>query len=87
MQSSDDLNALIGQILSECTKLGLELDRCLVLLVNPQSLDTQWIIANPELPEQPSSYLVKYHEHPPYLKYLEAWRKMVEKWQYVLCGN
>jgi signal transduction histidine kinase/ketosteroid isomerase-like protein len=87
MQSSDDLNALIGQILSECTKLGLELDRCIVLLVNPQSLDTQWILANPELPEQPSSYLVKYHEHPPYLKYLEAWRNRVEKWQYILGGN
>ena len=87
MQTSDDLNALIGHIFTECTKLGLTLDRCLVQIVDPHTLDTVWILANPELPDHPSSYLVKYHEHPPYLKYLEAWKNKTERWQYVLGGK
>jgi signal transduction histidine kinase len=87
MQTSDDLNALIGLIFTEVTRLGLYLDRCLVLLVNPKTLDTQWILANPELPSHPVSYHVKYHEHTPYLKYLEAWKNRTEKWEYVLEGK
>ncbi|HSK14519.1 MAG TPA: nuclear transport factor 2 family protein, partial [Phnomibacter sp.] len=86
MQTSDDLNALIGNIFIESTKLGFELDRCLVLIVDPTTLDTQWILANPEVPGMPSNYLVKYHEHPPYLKYLEAWKRREEKWLYLLAG-
>jgi len=85
MQTSDDLNALIGRLFREATKLDMLLERCIVLIVNPDTLDTTWILVNSEL--QPSAYLVKYHESKPSLAYLEAWKHKVERWSYLLKGE
>ncbi len=87
MQNSHDLNALISHLFEESTRLDLILDRCLVMLVDPKTLNTTWVLSNPETPKEPSNHLVQYHEHRPYLAYLDAWEKRTEKWQYILEGD
>ena len=87
MQTSDDLNVLIGKVFAECTKLDIQLDRGIIMIYNPDSLDTTWWMANPEAPDIPQSYHLKYHEHPPYLALINAWKERRKKWIYELEGE
>ncbi|MEO7801376.1 MAG: hypothetical protein ABIR81_05220, partial [Ginsengibacter sp.] len=87
MQNSNDLNSLISFLFSECTRLDLVLDRCLVMIVDPETLSTTWVLSNPEIPAEPSNHFVQYHTHPPYLAYLDAWKKRIERWHFLLEGD
>ena len=86
MQTSEELNALIGKVFTECTKLDMILDRCILMIYDPKSYDARWWMANSEAPEQPVSFLVKYHEHIPNMAYFNAWKQRIVKWQYTLEG-
>ncbi|MBA4406162.1 hypothetical protein C0389_02690 [bacterium] len=87
MKTSEELNALIGKVFTECTKLDLILDRCIIMIYDTKTLDARWWMANSEVPDQPMNYLVKYHEHLPNLAYIDAWRKRTLKWEYLLEGD
>ncbi|WP_373495856.1 ATP-binding protein [Aquiflexum sp.] len=87
MQSSNDLNTLIGKVFTECTKLDIQLDRGIIMIYDPESLDSTWWMANPEAPDLPMCYHLKYHEHPPYLAILQAWKERHKKWTYTLEGK
>ncbi len=87
MQTSEELNALIGKVFTECTKLDLILDRCILIIYDPKSYDARWWMANSEAPEQPVSFLVKYHKHKPNMAYFNAWKQRILKWQYTLEGT
>jgi hypothetical protein len=46
-----------------------------------------WWMANSEAPSDPIGLFVKYHEHLPYLAYINAWKEKNLKWQYTLEGT
>ncbi|MCW3120064.1 MAG: hypothetical protein JWM28_4146, partial [Chitinophagaceae bacterium] len=86
MQTSEELNALIGIVFTELTKLDLVLTRCVIMIYNPETYDARWWMANSEAPEEPMNFLVKYHELPPNLAYFKGWQERVLRWQYILEG-
>jgi hypothetical protein len=53
MQSSSDLNTLIGKVFTECTRLDIQLDRGIIMIYDPETKDTRWWMANPEAPDNP----------------------------------
>ncbi|MDB5231535.1 MAG: hypothetical protein JWN76_2340 [Chitinophagaceae bacterium] len=87
MQNSEELNALIGTVFTELTKLDIVLTRCLIMIYDPATNDSRWWMVNSEAPEKPMDYLVKCHEHEPYLTYLEGWKQRALKWKYILEGD
>ncbi len=86
MQNSEELNALIGTVFTELTKLDLVLTRCVIMIYDPTNNNARWWMANSEAPEQPMNFLVKYHEHPPNQAYFNAWQQRTIKWEYILQG-
>jgi signal transduction histidine kinase len=87
MQNSTDLTALISHVFNEATKLDLVLDRAIITIVDPKTLDTTWVLSNPETPEEPSIHTVQYHEHTPNLVFLDGWKKRLQRLDYILEGN
>lgn len=87
MSSSDELNTIIGKVFTECIKLDIQLDRGIIMIFDPQSLDSWWWMANPEAPDLPKNYHVPYNTYEPYLEYLNGWEKRTVRWTYVLEGK
>ena len=87
MQNSQELNELIGTVFSELTKLDLSLTRCLIIIYDKKTKDARWWMANSETPETPMNFLLKYHDHPPFLAYIDAWQSHAVKWAYELKGE
>ncbi|HEX3385936.1 MAG TPA: hypothetical protein VHS53_12140, partial [Mucilaginibacter sp.] len=87
MQNSDELNALVGTVFEELTKLDFILTRCLIMIFDPATLASRWWMANSEVPEEPANYLVQNHNYPAYLAYLKAWHGRILQWQYALKGK
>ncbi|HEX6891795.1 MAG TPA: hypothetical protein VF141_13910, partial [Chryseolinea sp.] len=87
MQTSEELNALIGTVFGELTKLDLVLTRCVIMTYDQKTNDARWWMANSEAPELPMNFHVQYHEHPPNLAYFSAWRERTVKWIYKLEGK
>jgi signal transduction histidine kinase/ketosteroid isomerase-like protein len=87
MQRSDELKELIGTVFTELTKLDLVLTRCVIMIYDPRSNASTWWMANSEAPSDPIGLYVKYHEHPPYSAYINAWQSRENKWQYILEGT
>ena len=87
MQNSQELNELIGTVFSELTKLDLTLTRCLIIIYDKETKDARWWMANSETPETPMNFLLKYHDHPPFLAYIDAWQSHSVKWTYELKGQ
>jgi signal transduction histidine kinase/DNA-directed RNA polymerase subunit N (RpoN/RPB10) len=87
MQTSEELNELIGTVFGELTKLDVVLTRCLIMIFDPETKASRWWMANSEAPSEPMNYLVQYHEHNAYESYIKAWDARVLKWQYELKGK
>jgi|GEM_PF-754237 len=87
MQNSEELNALIATVFDELTKLELVLTRCVIMIFDPISNDAKWWMANNEAPDRPMSFAVPYHDSPPVLAYLSAWKQKLLKWTYNLEGQ
>jgi len=87
MRSSDELNTIIGKVFTECIKLDIQLDRGMIMIFDPDSLDSWWWMANPEAPDLPRNYHVPYHVYKPYLEYLDGWKKRTVRWTYELEGK
>ena len=87
MQTSEELNSLIGTVFTELTKLDLVLTRCVIMTYDHKTNDARWWMTNSEAPERPMNFYVKYHEHPPNLAYFSAWRERRLKWVYSLEGT
>jgi signal transduction histidine kinase/DNA-directed RNA polymerase subunit N (RpoN/RPB10) len=87
MQKSDELKELIGTVFTELTKLDLVLTRCVIMIYDTKTLGITWWMANSEDPSNPAGLFVKYHQLPPHLAYIKAWKERELKWQYVLKGK
>jgi signal transduction histidine kinase len=87
MQTSEELNVLIGTVFTELTKLDLVLTRCVIWVFEPTTNAARWWMANSEEPSSPMNFLIKYHEHPAYLTFVQAWKKQNVKFVYDLKGQ
>ncbi|HEU5165850.1 MAG TPA: ATP-binding protein [Chitinophagaceae bacterium] len=87
MQTSEELNVLIGNVFTELTKLDLVLTRCVIWVFDPATSEPRWWMANSEEPSNPMNFLIKYHKHPAYLTFLQEWKKQNVKFVYDLKGQ
>ncbi len=87
MQTSEELNELIGTVFGELTKLDFVLARCLIMIFDPETNSSRWWMANSEVPAEPMNYLVQNHKNPAYDAYLKAWKERNLKWRYALKGK
>jgi signal transduction histidine kinase len=87
MQTSEELNELIGTVFGELTKLDFVLTRCLIMIFDPETNSSRWWMANSEDPSYPMNYLIQYHKHDAYTAYLKAWKGRDLKWRYELKGK
>ena len=87
MQKSDELKDLISTVSAELGKLDIVLDRCFIIIFDIQTMGSTWWMSHPETPSESFGLFVKYHEHPPYLAHIEAWKERKLKWQYILEGE
>ena len=87
MNTSDELNTLIGFTYSECLKLNMHLDRGFIMTFDSVTNDANWWMVGSESPDKPSKLLVKYHEHAPNLAILDGWHSREQKWSYFLGGE
>src|SRR5688500_7650378 len=87
MQTSEELNSLIGTVFTELTKLDLVLTRCVILIYEGDEKGVRWWMANSEAPSLPMNFFVKYADMPFFNEYLEGWHKRILKWQYILEGE
>ena len=87
MYNSNELADLLDTVFRELTKLDIQLDRCIIMIHDPKTYASTWWLSNPEPGSVPVGLFVKYHEHKPYLDYLDAWKNHILKWEYLLEGN
>ena len=87
MRSSEELNALIGTVFTELTKLDLVLTRCVILIYEGNEKGVRWWMANSEAPSVPMNFFVKYADIPFFNEYLKGWQERSLKWQYILEGE
>ncbi|MBS0645907.1 MAG: hypothetical protein JSR97_04895, partial [Verrucomicrobia bacterium] len=87
MQKSDELNALIGTVFTELTKLDVSLTRCAILIYDDQEKGLhQWMV-NAETPSEPMSFYIAYADLPYLNALIKAWKKRLLKWEYILEGE
>jgi hypothetical protein len=87
MQTSEELNSLIGTVFSELTKLELVLTRSVIIIYEPDGYACRWWMANSETPAEPMNFLVKYDEQPFFQGYRKGWMERNIKWVYKLEGE
>ena len=87
MQTSEELNELIGTVFTELTKLDLVLTRCVILIYEGVEKGVRWWMANSEAPSTPMNFFVKYADMPFFNEYLKGWHERALRWQYVLEGE
>ena len=87
MYHSNELADLLDTVFRELTKLDIKLDRCIIMIHDPKTFASTWWLSNPEPGSVPVGLFVQYHEHKPYLDYLDAWKNRILKWEYLLEGN
>ncbi|HET6767275.1 MAG TPA: nuclear transport factor 2 family protein, partial [Chitinophagaceae bacterium] len=87
MQTSEELNELIGTVFTELTKLDLVLTRCVIWVFEPLTSAARWWMANSEEPSAPVNFFIKYHEHPAYVTFVQEWKKQNVKFVYDLNGQ
>ncbi|MFL5809101.1 MAG: sensor histidine kinase [Flavisolibacter sp.] len=87
MQTSEELNPLIGTVFTELTKLDLLLTRCVILIYEGNEKGVRWWMANSEAPSTPMNFFVKYADMPFFNEYFDGWQNRSLKWQYCLEGE
>jgi signal transduction histidine kinase len=87
MQTSEELNALIGTVFVELTKLDLVLTRCVIMIYENAEKGVRWWMANSEVPNKPMNYYVQYNDLAFFNNYYNEWNKRTFKWKYVLEGQ
>jgi hypothetical protein len=87
MRTSEEINALIGNVFAECTKLDMQLARCTIMTFDEKTNDAVWWMANSEDIDNPMNIYVKQYELAPTRALLNAWQNREQKWSYILEGD
>ncbi|MDZ7604303.1 MAG: hypothetical protein U5K79_01670 [Cyclobacteriaceae bacterium] len=87
MRTSTELNEVIALFYDEMKKVEPELDRCFIMTFDPEACDSVWWMASGDSLNYSSGLKVQYHEHAPYLAFVNGWREENDKWRYTLEGT
>ena len=87
MHNSADLSTVVFDMFTELVNLDAQLDRCLILIVNPHTLGITWYLTGKEGLLSDNGFLVQDNDHPSHKAYLEGWRTRRKKWKYLLAGK
>lgn len=86
MQKSEELADLIDTVFKELTKLGFELSRCIIWIIDEATLSARTWMANSETDKTPQCFVLKFLDIPYYTAILNAWKERNPKFIYELKG-
>jgi signal transduction histidine kinase len=87
MQYSSALGDIIYKLYGELTKLDAKLDRCFIMVVNPDNQGITWWMAGHEGLLAENGFFVQMNQHPSHLMYLDHCKKRKKKWTYLFEGK
>ena len=87
MKATSEIGSLIYHLYTEMTKLDARLDRCFIMIVNPDNLGITWWLAGKEGLLNENGFFIQHNQHPSHLLYLNTWKKRQKKWQYLFQGK
>jgi hypothetical protein len=87
MHDSSDLSAVVFAMFTELVRLDAQLDRCLILIVHPQTMDITWYLTGKEGLLSNNGFLIPDNDYPSHKAYLDGWRTKRKKWHYLLAGE
>jgi signal transduction histidine kinase len=87
MRDSAELGGIIYKLYGELTKLDARLDRCFIMIVNPENKGITWWLAGKEGLLAENGFFVPMNQHLTHLMYLDNWTKRKKKWQYLFEGK
>jgi signal transduction histidine kinase len=87
MHTSQDLSKVVYVVFTELVKLDAQLDRCVILIVNPETFGITWYLTGKEGLLSNNGFLVENNPHPSHRAYLEGWKTKRKKWRYLLSGE
>ena len=87
MQDSSALGQIIYNMYGELTKLDAKLDRCFIMIVNPENKGITWWMAGYEGLLAQNGFFVQLNQHPSHLMYLEHSKNRKKKWTYLFEGE
>lgn len=87
MRQSAELGQLIYVLYQELTKLDAQLDRCFIMIVNPENKGIIWWLAGKEGLLDENGFYIQMNQHPSHLMYLDCWQKRKKKWHYLFEGQ
>jgi signal transduction histidine kinase len=87
MKDSATLGGIIYKLYGELTKLDAKLDRCFIMIVNPENKGITWWMAGQEGLLAENGFFIQMNQHASHLWYLDCWKKRRKKWQYLLEGK
>ncbi len=87
MKHSAEIGNLIHHLYGELTKLDARLDRCFIMIVNPDNLGITWWLAGKEGLLNENGFFIQNNQHPSHQLYLNYWKKRTKKWQYLFEGK
>ncbi|MBL7723948.1 MAG: nuclear transport factor 2 family protein [Chitinophagaceae bacterium] len=87
MQDSSALSGIIYKLYGELTKLDAKLDRCFIMIVNPENKGITWWMAGQEGLLAENGFFVQMNQHPSHLMYLDNCKRRKKKWTYLFEGK
>jgi hypothetical protein len=87
MRNSTELSNIIYKLYGELTKLDAKLDRCFIMIVNPENKGITWWLAGKEGLLAENGFFIQANQHPTHVMYLDNWKKRKKKWQYKFEGK
>ena len=87
MHRSDELGALINDFYHELMQLDIQLDRCMLMIVDPENEDITWWIAGKEGLLSDNGFLVKKNRYALHRALIQGWKERRRKWRYLLKGR
>jgi signal transduction histidine kinase len=87
MRDSSALSTIIFRLYAELTKLDAKLDRCFIMIVNPENKGITWWMAGQEGLLAENGFFVQMNQHPSHLMYLDNCKKRKKKWTYLFEGK
>jgi len=87
MRDSSALSTIIFRLYAELTKLDAKLDRCFIMIVNPENKGITWWMAGQEGLLAENGFFVQMNQHPSHLMYLDNSKKRKKKWTYLFEGK
>ncbi len=87
MYNSADLSLVVYEMFTELVKLDAQLDRCIIMIVDPETLGINWYLTGKEGLLSNNGFFVQNNSHPSHQAYLDGWRTKRKKWQYNLAGE